>query len=334
MSEIPVIFFHLGNSDYLPQTLAQALKYNNRVILLGDTSNQFTNDDVEHYDHVDFKDEQLEQFLKNYQHFSSNNAEFEITCIKRWFIIKNFLLRFNLESCVYLDSDIMAYSNFTEEMKKFAHLDAAVMYPENQPLYRWGASGHSSYWTISGLVDFCDFVLKSYTTEAGVKRLVEKWAHHLNCNAPGGICDMSLIHLFYNSRGPEHLGNLSTVHESSTYDDNLNSAENYKPDEYLLASGPEFKFGFDVSESREYVGLADLKYNLSDATFKEIKWEDDIPYGFNTKEDKWVRFNTLHFQGATGKIYLKHLEEGSSHCLYGLPGGPTRPMMTNPESEK
>ena len=234
---------------------------------------------------------------------------FEIACIARWFVIRNFLRRFNLESCVYLDSDIMAYSNFTEEVKKFAHADAAIMYPDHQPEYRWGASGHNSYWTVSALADFCDFILKLYTTEEGLQKLVEKWNHHWQHELPGGVCDMSLLHLFYNDPTPRRIVNLSMVTEGATYDDNLNSSENHKQEEYRLAPGPDYVY--KILEDSGPPPHDWTTVDLSESIFKEIKWEDGIPYCFNIKEDAWVRFNTLHFQGNFGKIYLRHLADSS-----------------------
>ena len=278
MNEIPVIFFHLGNNAYLKHTLAQACSYNKRVVLLGDESNCDIHSQVEHHHHLTLHapDDDLQEWSRAYQHFSSNDERFERLCIGRWFIIRNFLLKNNLKECVYLDSDIMTYTNFTEQAQDFSGKKAAFMYPSAQPEFRWGASGHSSYWTLDGLTEFCEFIKSLYATQDGLIQLVGKWNWHVANHQPGGICDMSLLHLFYQQHSDDIL-NLSEVRNRATYDDNINSSENHHPEEYRMKGG-----------------------------YKEIKWEDGIPYGYNLQKKSWcwTRFNTLHFQGPCGKMLL------------------------------
>lgn len=276
MANIPIIFFHTGYSEYMPHTIKQAKETNERVILLGDKSNQHL--EVEHYLNGDLIDSDLACFFKHYKHFSTNGQLFEVACFARWFVIKNFLLEHNLDSCVYLDTDIMVYSDLSKELQPFVEKTASFLYPKDQPKNRWAASGHSSYWPREGLVKFCNFINKIYTTEEGINTLEQKWNYHVEADKGGGICDMSLFHLFYNSLEPGEVAILSDVHNDSTFDDNINSSENYYKEEYRMKDG-----------------------------FKEIKWENGMPYGYNLKRNTWIRFNTLHFQGGSGKQLLYNL---------------------------
>ena len=61
MANIPIIFFHTGYSEYMPHTIKQAKETNERVILLGDKSNQHL--EVEHYLNGDLIDSDLACFL-------------------------------------------------------------------------------------------------------------------------------------------------------------------------------------------------------------------------------------------------------------------------------
>jgi len=287
MKTIPILFFHINHCDYLEKALRQAKRYNNRVILLGDMSNKSCADiaEVEFHLYSDYANLEgdLEYFNKSYKHLSSNSADFEYMCFARWFVMKNFIAKNDLDECFYIDSDIMLYCDITERVKSFKNVDSAFLYPYEQLSYRYGASGHSSYWTRSALAEYCSFVNDTYITPEGQTKLAEKWNHHRSNNIPGGICDMSLFYLYYNYKNGHNIVLLNEVLDESTFDDNINSAENRYKNEYRM------------------------KQN-SLGTFKEIMWKDDIPFCYNLRDEKWVKFNTLHFQGISGKSYMKFLE--------------------------
>ena len=86
----PIIFFHLGNPEFLGHSLNQARCKNSRIILLGDETNQGY-DFVEHYMFNDYLDTQAKDFIDVYDHLSTNNRQFELVCFLRWFAIKNFV---------------------------------------------------------------------------------------------------------------------------------------------------------------------------------------------------------------------------------------------------
>ncbi len=80
---IPVIIFHLGNQDYLKKCIQQAIYFKNPVFLIGDATNQYTNEMsknllFKHF-HIDtlIHDTLTQQFLQTYKHVSPNNELFE-----------------------------------------------------------------------------------------------------------------------------------------------------------------------------------------------------------------------------------------------------------------
>ena len=247
---------------------------------MGDEDNKDI--DVEHYACLDLPSADIGHLAGRYDHMSTGHHTFEWICILRWFLLKNFLVKNDIEKCFYADTDIMIYSNITEEMKKYEDKKMAIIYPSEQTEYRWAASGHSSYWTKESLIDFCDFVLNMYSSEEGRSKLREKWNYHRNNKIPGGICDMSLIYLYYNQNEGKDIGILSEVTEGSAYDDNINSSENRYKDEYAMMG-----------------------------RFKNIKWQNGVPYCYNLMQEDWIRFNTLHFQGTSGKNYMDQIKNDS-----------------------
>ena len=166
----------------------------------------------------------------------------------------------------------MIYTSLTEEWNKFKDHKCAFMMPAEQVPYAWSASGHNSFWTKESIIEFCDFLNATYSNETLLKNLSDKWSFHVKNNKPGGICDMTLFWLYHGHKGGENIGILSEVSEGSTFDDNIVSSENRYKDEYRMKGG-----------------------------LKELDFREDIPYGYNLREDQWIRFNTLHYSGAGTK---------------------------------
>ena len=266
---LPKFFFHTGNPPYLKHILEQAHKKNNHVVLLGDETNK--NLRGEHTMFTEYLYD-IETFKRSYRHMSTNSQQFEVICFIRWFVLRNFMVRNNIEACFYADSDIMIYGDLTKEWSKFKENNCAFMMPDEQTPYSWSASGHNSFWTQEALIEFCDFLNDAYCTETTFTKLADKWNFHIQNNKPGGICDMTLFWLYYQDKGGENIGILSKVSEGSTFDDNIVSSENRYKDEYRMKEG-----------------------------LKELDFREDVPYGYNLREDQWVRFNTLHYSGAGTK---------------------------------
>ena len=277
---IPVIFIHKTGGkppqEYLLTALRQARSYNTEVVLLGDTKVNLPG--IEFYPlPVLFKE--AEEFASHYQHMSSNPHDFELICFQRHFIMKVFMQARGYDQVCVCDSDMMIYRDMSEigPMVLKGNL-AALSTTEHQPEYRWVSSGCNAFWTLDGIQKFCDLMTEMYTMADGLAKLQEKWDWHRRMQAPGGICDMTLL-WFFTQRYPT--GN--TVHileDGSTFDDNINSDEGVQPGEYEMNGG-----------------------------IKRLEWTKGTPRGYNLRLGQWVRFNTLHFQSAAKKRMARYMVE-------------------------
>ena len=287
-NELPIIFFHLGNPDYLRQVIEKSKKLNSRVVLLGDETNKDL--DVEHYHYSSLQSQDIEKFVKSYKHMSTNNLNFELLCFVRWFFIRNFMKNQKATVSFHADSDLLIYSDLSSVWQNFSNYKYCVMKPEERPQdkYRWSASGHSSFWTYEGICEFCDFLIDEYESPERQNQLMEKWKYHLDNNKPGGICDMTLIWRFVKHKGEQHVGMLSDVHQESTFDNNISDPNNRKVNEYEM----------------------DSRHNI-----KKITFDKNQPYGYNKYYNKNIKFHTLHLQGSK-KTLIKNFEKQ----ILDLPG--------------
>jgi len=274
----PIIIVHKGYSKYLEYTLSQARHSNptSDVFLLGDASNnRFPF--IKHFDISGYRSA-ADEFAERYEHMSKTGYEFELFCFQRWFIVKDFMERYGIERAFVCDSDVMIYCDIDREEAKLGSYSAAFCLPTRQTNYRWSASGHVSFWSLGSLGRFCSYMRDSYTDTIRKAALKTKWKYHLDANRPGGVCDMTILYLF----ALEHdIVNLIAIWDESSFDHRISGAENEYDDEYEMARG-----------------------------IKNIRWEHGRPYGFNVRAKRWVRFNTLHFQGAWGKALIHQYYRG------------------------
>lgn len=278
---IPVIFIHRGNSDIVHDAIAQAQRWNERVILLGDDDN--ITDTCEYYPHCLYYSAQAERLSRIYQHMHSNpGAEYRLANYLRWFIILQFMQTHKIARAFVADSDLLLYANVTIIAEDWGVNDVLLGAPWDQDNYRWAAPGHASYWTLAGLQRFCAFALQQYSTDTGLRRLQTKWNWHRDSGINGGICDMTVLYLFQQEY-PKRVKSLLVVSDEGwhAFDLNVNYTENYLPDEYETQPIP-----------------------IAYGRMKRITWIDDQPYGHSRYFNRSIRFDGLHFQ-SRAKEFLK-----------------------------
>ena len=93
------------NQEYIKYCIAQAKKYNEKVVLLGDQYNKAWCD--EWYNADDFITEKWERFHKVFENLSTYPDAWAEGIFKRFFLILEYLERNKLENCVIIDSDVL-----------------------------------------------------------------------------------------------------------------------------------------------------------------------------------------------------------------------------------
>ncbi|MBX9852303.1 MAG: hypothetical protein K2X86_11180 [Cytophagaceae bacterium] len=280
---IPVIFVHQGYSSYLDYAFHQALSYNPRsdfFILGNDDTNKFSK---AHFVPVKKYHRAVLNFEKNYRHLSSNDPAIELFCFERWFYIKELMKEYNLEKIFTCDSDVMLFCNVSDEVYLLDNNLAAYCFPEDQENFRLGASAHVSFWTYEGIEKLCKLISGLYSGKNFPSEVQEKWDYVVKNNIPGGITDMVALNLFSKKF---KVSNLLTINSNSTYDDNINSSENYLRNEFSMENG-----------------------------IKKIIWKDKIPFGLN-QQGETVRFKALHFQGVAKGLMKEYFKMNQGDFRY------------------
>lgn len=292
----PVIIIHRGYSDYLKWAVLQAKASGNEVILLGDEKNLKLSAYVKHEYISDYGHSDYPTFLKNYKHMSSNDYKFELVCFERWFVLLEYLKRNSFEKVLHLDSDVMIYEEADKILQYFSGKFMAAYHIPEQTYSdnRWVAVPHTSFWTTQGLEKLCTFIIDEYTK--GLEELKLKWQWHISSKAPGGICDMTLLYLFYRQNEDKIVNLAQTFNETFTFDSNINSPENYFQNEFSMTR----KFFISI---------------------KNVFFENKIPYSKNLVLNKNIKLFALHCQGKAKIlmfIFYKGKKEAADYLAYYL----------------
>lgn len=219
------MFVHQNDSFYLPFSLVQAKESNpkSNIFLIGDNSNNYYKF-VKHDNTNNYFNQAL-HFAKTYKHMSPNNFCFELFCFQRWFILKDFMVRNNIQKCVYLDSDVMVYTNLTEEQKKFSHFDFAISSKVGNP-------NCSFINNIEVLENYCNFLIKLYTNSELFKLLELQLEKKSLKGLKEGISDMTGFEEYFKTKS-SNFGTLQHVINDSTYDRNIRRSHGFEMDDEI-----------------------------------------------------------------------------------------------------
>ena len=190
-----IIYFHEGFSSYLPFTLRQARISNPdaRIILLGDSQNRIQGIQYEHYLLSDYESRHQE-FLDCYRHFHPGHLGDERRCIERWIYLSEFLKKQQIEEFLFLDSDMLLFSDIREILSRSRGYDAA-----GAPMF-WAFC----FFLKKNLVaDFTDWIFQQYRNPEVIEKWEAAFRRHLagEKEQAGIIQDMALAKMFIEEKG-------------------------------------------------------------------------------------------------------------------------------------
>jgi hypothetical protein len=284
-----VFIIHHGTQDYLKVAAHFGRKFGNRAVLIGNDPSAGRMCD-QYFDDCQIDLPDYNKFERSYVHMSSATREFELLCFKRYFYLHFIAKAHALEHFWMIDSDLVLLHDLTLLVKNplLKESIAAFSTPYQDDL-ALASSPHCSYWTLQGLEQFIQFLGQMYQGEIR-KLLDEKYAHHLEHNVPGGICDMTALYLWQKNNA--RVLNLADAHLHGLplFDNNLNHDGNLHAKEFEMIK----------------------RVNL-----KKVSGAFPNFFAHNAITKSTVPIACLHFQGKA-KAYMKHFmhNEAISYSAY------------------
>lgn len=226
-------------------------------------------------------------FSNKYVHYSTNSRSFELICFRRYFLLKNYLLKNpSLKEFILIDSDVLLFPGVESHVAKMIKADILASWVSGQSDIFKMVSPHLSYWSRDSILEFVDFLIDFYSEEKNRVCLENCYSYFINQGLRGGVTDMTLLFFFIMKKklGGE---SMSRIVDEATIDHNISVADNYELNEFKSLLG-----------------------------FKLLVIGGDGVYGFRRGGGR-VRFYALHFQGKA-KVLMRACLNGQWYIFYPL----------------
>ena len=276
---IPVVTLHQYNAkpqktDYTSHAINQAEHTGNTVYSITDYGPN-TNPNLKNYTHIPLSELITEEYIvfnEEYIHMSTNPFNFERAAIAKFFLLKEFMQKFNYKTIFHIDSDVLLYTNINEAYSKYDKWDFTLC-----------SSQHcaSSFFSLSVIEKLCDGILKTYVDRERYfwyRYIVNIYKKMQENGRNGGISDMLFL---------EHYKNLKECNTLNHTCGEMNEVNN------------NCTFYFSMKHNK---GGYQMKDGIKDIIFK-----DKIPFCFNEELQKNIQFMSLHFLGNTKEILENYI---------------------------
>lgn len=220
--KIALICVHNGSDFYLNHTLKQARLFNkdSDIYLLGNNSN-IESKYAQHVMNSDYF-ESAKAFEDIYQHMSSNLYNYELFCFQRWFIIKDFVTKNNIDNFLCIDSDFLLFCDVSEVFSQYLSYDFTI------------CQGHTPCATMfnkDSITRFCSFLMELYTNEDYLEQLKKRYQEEfVLAKKPGGNCDMTGFD-YYRENISRNIKELTDIDDGKTFDGNINASDGYETED-------------------------------------------------------------------------------------------------------
>lgn len=248
---IPIVFIHQFNHGYLPISFWKARETNpeSEIYLLGDAWNAHFGT-ILHHRFASRYAKKAEELAKIFVNFSSNPPEFELICLQRWFILLSFMEEMGWEKCLYMDSDVLLFSNATTHAARFSDVGMTVA----------GISGHTNFIQNREILSqFCHWILDAYSNPQKIKEAEEKYRIFCQTHEAGGLSDMTYFSEF-REKFPEAIADISEIKDGKSFDITITYTNNWQSEDGIKKINWLGEKPFAISVSGENVEMCTLHF--------------------------------------------------------------------------
>lgn len=268
-----IVIIHMGFAKYLLYVLRQIkiTNPNSEIFLISDKENKKYSKYSTFVDISKIQSLESKSFKENYIHLGKSSPNYEMFCMLRWIILRDFMREYNIKECLHIDSDILIFSDLNKALNPFSNYKISLA-------HNLALTMHIK--DIEILDEFSKYLLFKYTNENELNKLKDMYykTDRINNGVAGSISDMDISREFF-SRVKEPIGDLSEIVNDSIFDSAI------------------------VYGESEFEMLKKGKYKL-----KKIFFENKIPFCnyILNGENKKIKFHSLHLLTWT-KLFIKKL---------------------------
>lgn len=293
---LPHTFGMKNPSDFIfvPLMVDSLVRSNpdSKITFINPNSFELDNLAIDNFYYEDGDIDGIAELINLYVHLSTNAANFELFCIKRFFILRHFMRVREIKRCFVVETDILFFESLG---LAFDCLDNAdTIYLSDKKCI---SSALVSYEFID---NFCNGVLNLYGSQQLLQKLTNWYEKYNQSGAKGGVCDMTFCE--FAGRGDYGFKSFSIF--------DFSEVRHYRESHFAFDSfiGRSKHSG----ESREFVMSTSP---FDNKVIKSITFSDGSVFSSLVNGEK-VKFGSLHFQGSAkllmGLYFTKWLESKGS----------------------
>ena len=256
-----VVTIHRGHSVCLPSVLRQIQRNGDTAHLLGNSHSQSICPGLVVYHPISSFWSGAAAFAPTYEHHGANDYDYELFCLQRWLVLREFAAKTGIKRFLHIDSDVMLYANMGRENERFSSFAFTLSK---------GHCGHCSFMSSDAIMALAETIIRLFRDKG------EEWKWMMAQNV-GPLSDMTLLE-YFRLKGGMSCGETTTVADGTTFDHNIQIPQQ------TMSSYLEKYAGFILPE-----------WEMNGDT-KRIIWQGGKPYG--RLLGTMVRFLGIHFSGA------------------------------------
>ena len=226
-----IVIIHMGFAKYLLYFLSQIkiTNPNSKIFLISDKENKKYSKYSTFVDISKIQSLESKSFKENYIHLGKSAPNYEMFCMLRWIILRDFMREYNIKECLHIDSDILIFSDLNKALNPFSNYKISLA-------HNLALTMHIK--DIEILNEFSKYLLFKYTNENELNKLKDMYykTDRVNNGVAGSISDMDISREFFSSV-KEPIGDLSEIVNDSIFD----SAIVYGESEFEMLKKGKYK---------------------------------------------------------------------------------------------
>lgn len=212
-----------------------------------------------------------------YQHLSTNDSSFELFCMERFFVIKEFMKLNSIDKAFLVETDVLVFQN----LNSFLSLNGGIN--PNQTHLSERKCISLGYVTLSYLEHYCDYIVSCYRDGEKFKKIEQAFHNYREKGGMGGICDMTFC---------DYINNGMYGSDQAYTSENISKIVNNNIGKQFL---------FDSFIGRDFVLGMDKKIIMAESyidkkKIKRIDFDDGRPK-VTFDDHSEVQLGSIHCQG-------------------------------------
>lgn len=226
----------------------------------------------------------------SYKHLSTNQPEFELFCMERFFVLKDFMISNSIESAFLVETDVLIFENLNDFLSVKDGIDKDSVFLSEKKCISLG------YVTLKYLEYYCQYIIDCYCDPEKFGKIDGFYKSYREKGGMGGICDMTFCDYI-------NKGMFGAKKEFSSK--NMSAVYSNQFGEEML---------FDSFIGRDFILERDDKFIMAESyidnkKIKNVKFSEGRPYVTDETGTK-IRLASLHCQGNAKGLMADYFVRG------------------------